>query len=142
MKQWIGAVLLGAGMCAFLAGCGSSSTPAGGSASGGGGTSSSSGASSGSSGGAASAKTYTICPGPDAQKEALIAFFDAHEGDTIHFCAGQFDFTASLVMPLLPVITRLALKLNWPAQKWMVSPSWASKKAISASRWALAPQMT
>jgi len=47
---------------------------------------------------AAATKTYTICPGPDAQKQALIAFFDAHEGDTIHFCAGQFDFTTGLTM--------------------------------------------
>ncbi|HVT35818.1 MAG TPA: hypothetical protein VHE37_09550, partial [Nevskiaceae bacterium] len=51
------------------------------------------------SGGAAAAtKTYTICPGADAQKNAIIAFFDAHEGDTIQFCEGQFDFTNSLVM--------------------------------------------
>ena len=99
MKQWIGAVLVGAGLCIFLAGCGSSSVPAGGSGSGGPGSGSSgASSSSGSSSGSTAAKTYTICPGPDAQKEALIAFFDAHEGDTIHFCAGQFDFSASLVM--------------------------------------------
>ena len=43
-------------------------------------------------------KTFPVCPGPDAQKEALIAFFDAREGDTIQFCAGQFDFDTGLVM--------------------------------------------
>ncbi len=46
----------------------------------------------------ATAKTYTICPGADAQKNAIIAFFDAHEGDTIEFCEGKFDFTNGLVM--------------------------------------------
>ncbi len=50
------------------------------------------------SGEVAATKTYTICPGPDAQKEAIIAFFDAHEGDTIEFCEGKFDFTNGLVM--------------------------------------------
>jgi uncharacterized repeat protein (TIGR03806 family) len=42
--------------------------------------------------------TVRICPGPDAQKQALIAFFDAHEGDVIEFCEGQFNFTSGLVM--------------------------------------------
>jgi len=102
MKQWIGAVLVGAGLCAFLAGCGGSSVPAGGSgggaAAGSGSSGAASGSGSGSSSGGTAARTYTICPGPDAQKNALIAFFDAHEGDTIHFCKGQFDFSASLVM--------------------------------------------
>lgn len=46
----------------------------------------------------ATTKTYRICPGPDAQKDALIAFFDAHEGDTIEFCEGKFDFTNGLAM--------------------------------------------
>src|SRR5256885_9348047 len=45
-----------------------------------------------------SGQTMRICPGPDAQKEALIAFFDAREGDTIEFCEGQFDFDTGLVM--------------------------------------------
>jgi len=49
-------------------------------------------------GGTAGVKTFRICPGPDAQKEAIIAFFDAHEGDTIEFCEGQFDFTNGLTM--------------------------------------------
>ena len=43
-------------------------------------------------------RTYSICPGADAQKNAVIAFFDAHEGDTIEFCEGKFDFTNGLVM--------------------------------------------
>jgi parallel beta-helix repeat protein len=42
--------------------------------------------------------TTRICPGPDAQRLATIAFFDAHEGDTIEFCEGKFDFTSGLVM--------------------------------------------
>ncbi|MEK6807206.1 MAG: parallel beta-helix domain-containing protein [Pseudomonadota bacterium] len=41
---------------------------------------------------------YLICPGPNAQKEALIAFFDAREGDTIEFCEGQFEFDTGLIM--------------------------------------------
>lgn len=44
------------------------------------------------------AKTTRICPGPEAQKQAIIAFFDAHEGDVIEFCEGKFDFDAGLVM--------------------------------------------
>ncbi|MDD3764313.1 MAG: right-handed parallel beta-helix repeat-containing protein [Nevskiales bacterium] len=68
----------------FLAACGSSDPVAVVPAGGGGDTT--------------TAKTYTICPGPDAQSEAIIAFFDAHEGDTIEFCAGQFDFDVGLVM--------------------------------------------
>lgn len=99
MMSYFRAILVCVGLSAGLAACGSSNAPppAGSSASSSG-SSSSSGASSGSSSGAAATTTYTICPGPDAQKNALIAFFDAHEGDTIHFCAGQFDFTAGLVM--------------------------------------------
>src|SRR4051794_28319725 len=49
-------------------------------------------------GGSGGVKTYRICPGADAQKDAIIAFFDSHEGDTIEFCEGQFDFTNSLTM--------------------------------------------
>ena len=54
------------------------------------------------------AKTTTICLDPSitdpvaqqkaAQDAALIAFFDAHEGDTIEFCAGQFNFTSGLTL--------------------------------------------
>lgn len=43
------------------------------------------------------AQTHTVC-GADAQKQALIAFFEAREGDTIEFCEGQFDFTTGLTM--------------------------------------------
>lgn len=43
-------------------------------------------------------KVFNVCPGESAQKEALIAFFDAREGDTIRFCAGHFEFDAGLVM--------------------------------------------
>ncbi len=42
--------------------------------------------------------TFRICPGPQAQSEALIAFFEAREGDVIEFCAGEFDFTTGLTM--------------------------------------------
>lgn len=43
-------------------------------------------------------KTWEICPGPNAQAEALIAFFEAREGDVIAFCEGEFDFTAGLTL--------------------------------------------
>ena len=32
------------------------------------------------------------------QSQAIIAFFNAHDGDTIQFCAGQIDFTSGLVL--------------------------------------------
>jgi len=68
----------------ILSACGSS-TPLGGSPA-------------ASGGDASGVKTFKICPGPDAQKETLIALFDSHEGDTIEFCEGQFDFTTGLVL--------------------------------------------
>lgn len=43
-------------------------------------------------------RTYTICPGPNATTEALTAFFDAREGDTIAFCAGRFSLSTGLIM--------------------------------------------
>lgn len=43
-------------------------------------------------------RTYTICPGADATREALTAFFDAREGDTIAFCAGRFSLSTGLIM--------------------------------------------
>lgn len=36
--------------------------------------------------------THRICPGPDAQAELLTALFEAHEGDTIELCPGEFFF--------------------------------------------------
>jgi parallel beta-helix repeat protein len=45
----------------------------------------------------AAGKVFPVC-GPSYQKDALIAFFDAREGDTIDFCAGSFDFTSGLTM--------------------------------------------
>lgn len=48
--------------------------------------------------GGTGAKTTRICPGADAEKQAIVAFFDAHEGDTIEFCEGKFDFANGLVM--------------------------------------------
>ena len=47
---------------------------------------------------AAAPQTFRICPGPNAQAEALEAFFDADEGDTIEFCAGLFTFTSGLLL--------------------------------------------
>src|ERR1051326_776437 len=67
-------------LCALVAACDSGSSRASGAAA------------------ETSGQTTRICPGPDAQKEALIAFFDAREGDTIEFCEGQFDFDTGLVM--------------------------------------------
>lgn len=52
----------------------------------------------GTDGSKSAAQTYRICPGPDAQKQALFAFFDAREGDLIEFCEGQFEFRTSLIM--------------------------------------------
>lgn len=69
----------------LLAGCGNSELPGAGSVIPG-------------DGSTAGAKVTTICPGPDAEKQAIIAFFDAHEGDTIAFCEGKFDFANGLVM--------------------------------------------
>ncbi|MGH8541629.1 MAG: parallel beta-helix domain-containing protein [Stenotrophobium sp.] len=43
-------------------------------------------------------KTYSICDPNTAQKDALIAFFEVHEGDTIRFCAGTFSFTTGLTL--------------------------------------------
>jgi len=56
------------------------------------------GGSSAPGGGGAGPQRVEICPGPEAQTQAIIAFFDAHEGDVIEFCEGQFDFTTGLVM--------------------------------------------
>lgn len=57
---------------------------------------------------AAQALTLRVCLDPAiadpvarqkaAQDAAVIAFFDAHEGDTIEFCEGRFEFTNGLVM--------------------------------------------
>ena len=90
ITRFISGAACGAAVLA-LAACGGSS-PVDPSAGGGAGT-----GTGGSSGGNAKTYTYTIC-GATAQRDALIAFFDAHEGDTIHFCSGEFDFTAGLAM--------------------------------------------
>lgn len=45
---------------------------------------------------AATAATYQICPGPEAQNELLRAFFEATEGDTIELCAGEFAFNREM----------------------------------------------
>ncbi|HSW11588.1 MAG TPA: parallel beta-helix domain-containing protein [Solimonas sp.] len=78
-----GAVTLVAVLAMALSACGSRSSPV---------------QAGGQGGGAGTAKTFRICPGPEAQKESLIAFFEAREGDTIEYCAGQFDFDTGLIM--------------------------------------------
>jgi parallel beta-helix repeat protein len=52
----------------------------------------------GSGSGQSRAKTFVICPSENATAEALIAFFDAREGDTIEFCEGHFDITTGLIV--------------------------------------------
>lgn len=47
---------------------------------------------------AASGKLIRIEPGPDAERDALVAFFEAGEGDTIQFGEGFFEFSNGLLM--------------------------------------------
>ena len=51
----------------------------------------------GGGGTAVQARTYSVC-GADTARQALIAFFDAREGDTISFCAGRFDLPTGLIL--------------------------------------------
>lgn len=44
------------------------------------------------------ARTVKICPGPEAQAQALAALFDVREGETVEFCEGNFDFTTGLIL--------------------------------------------
>tara|TARA_R110000787_G_scaffold42983_24_gene105409 strand:+ start:1723 stop:4626 length:2904 start_codon:yes stop_codon:yes gene_type:complete len=44
------------------------------------------------------ARTYMICDAANISRDALIAFFDAREGDTIEFCAGRFDMPTGLII--------------------------------------------
>ncbi|MDT0495965.1 parallel beta-helix domain-containing protein [Algiphilus sp. W345] len=76
-------VVLALGLAA-LGGCGSSPGPSG------------DGSGSGSGSGF---KTFEVC-GSDAQvrDQALIAFFDAREGDTIEFCEGRFSISTGLIL--------------------------------------------
>ncbi len=67
--------------CIWLAGCGSSTSVEG-----------------EDSASAPKTKTYLICPSENATAEALIAFFDAREGDTIEFCEGHFDLGTGLIV--------------------------------------------
>ena len=46
------------------------------------------------------AKIFTICPGESAQKEALIAFFEAREGTTSTFDGKVTDLLGISVRPL------------------------------------------
>lgn len=47
---------------------------------------------------ATAARVIEICPGPGAQTAALVAFFEAREGDRIQFCEGTFEFTTGLIL--------------------------------------------
>lgn len=42
--------------------------------------------------------THVICDPATAQRDALIAFFEAREGDVIEFCEGEYAFTTGLIM--------------------------------------------
>lgn len=43
-------------------------------------------------------RTYRLCNAGTISRDALIAFFDAREGDTISFCAGRFDLPTGLIL--------------------------------------------
>ncbi|TDU24364.1 parallel beta-helix repeat protein [Panacagrimonas perspica] len=49
-------------------------------------------------GGTAEPRTYSVCAAGTISRDALIAFFDAREGDTIEFCAGRFDLPTGLIL--------------------------------------------
>jgi uncharacterized repeat protein (TIGR03806 family) len=86
MSHRVAAQLCAAIFAFTLSACGNSTAPQGG------------GLNAGDAGTVVTGKTTTICSGPDAEKQAIVAFFDAHEGDTIEFCEGKFDFAHGLVM--------------------------------------------
>lgn len=50
------------------------------------------------SGKVSGAKTYKVCDNATVRRDALIAFFDAREGDVIEFCAGTFDLPTGLII--------------------------------------------
>lgn len=43
-------------------------------------------------------RTYSICSASTIARDALVAFFDAREGDTIAFCAGRYDLPTGLIL--------------------------------------------
>lgn len=49
-------------------------------------------------GGTAEPRTYSLCNASTISRDALIAFFEAREGDTIEFCAGRFDLPTGLIL--------------------------------------------
>lgn len=82
---------------------GSSSGGGGGAGTGGDGGGTSGGGSGGGSGDGSGTpttapRTYSICSSSTIARDALIAFFDAREGDTIAFCAGRFDLPTGLIL--------------------------------------------
>ncbi|WP_420468120.1 parallel beta-helix domain-containing protein [Panacagrimonas sp.] len=46
----------------------------------------------------AQARTYAVCDPATTSRDALIAFFDAREGDTIEFCAGRYELPTGLIV--------------------------------------------
>lgn len=91
-RRMVPAVLLAAFTMLALDGCSRSGSAPGS------GTASSDAATKFAAGQGGGGKTYLICNKDTAQKDALIAFFDVHEGDTIQFCEGEFDFTTGLTL--------------------------------------------
>ncbi|MCC2655503.1 MAG: hypothetical protein K0Q76_611 [Panacagrimonas sp.] len=69
----------------LLSACGGANSPGGGSGPDGGGS-------------AVAPRTYRLCDPATVTRDALIAFFDAREGDTIQFCAGRFDLPTGLIL--------------------------------------------
>jgi len=76
------AVLLSCGLALALAACGSRSD----------------GRPGGGAGGGNSAKAYKVCDPANVRRDALIAFFEAREGDVIEFCEGTYDLPTGLIL--------------------------------------------
>ncbi len=43
-------------------------------------------------------RTFEVCSGENALRDALIAFTEAREGDVIEFCAGRFELATGLIL--------------------------------------------
>lgn len=66
----------------LLGGCGGTNSPGG----------------SAGDGSAVEPRTYRLCDPATITRDALVAFFDAREGDTIEFCAGRYDLPTGLIL--------------------------------------------
>ena len=73
----------------LLTGCGSGSFDGSSGGGGGGGPG---------GGGTVEPRTYSLCNAGTISRDALIAFFDAREGDTISFCAGRYELPTGLIL--------------------------------------------